>query len=91
MGDPGHDGLERQAFRRKCARCNRSLTAFGLSAEGLSQLQIGEVLGVDHKTRFLFCLSRNPHVEKARAEFERAQKVEERFHSEFDGLDFTSR
>ena len=44
-------------------------------AEGLSQLQIGEVLGVDHKTRFLFCLSRNPHVEKARAEFERAQKV----------------
>jgi hypothetical protein len=32
-----------------------------------------------------------PAVEKARAEFERAQKVEERFHKEFDGLDFTNR
>jgi hypothetical protein len=30
-------------------------------------------------------------VEKARMEFERAQKVEERLHKEFDGLDFTSR
>jgi hypothetical protein len=30
--------------------------------------------------------SRNPDVEKARVEFERAQKVEERFHTEFDGL-----
>jgi hypothetical protein len=35
--------------------------------------------------------SRNPDIEKARAEFERAQKVEEQFHSEFDGLDFTNR
>ena len=33
----------------------------------------------------------NPDIEKARMEFERAQKVEERFHKEFDGLDFTSR
>ena len=32
-----------------------------------------------------------PAVEKARAEFERAQKVEERFHKEFDGLDVTNR
>jgi len=35
--------------------------------------------------------SRNPDIEKARVEFERAQKVEEQFHKEFDGLDFTSR
>jgi hypothetical protein len=33
--------------------------------------------------------SRNPDIEKARAEFERAQTVEERFHKDFDGLDFT--
>jgi hypothetical protein len=33
----------------------------------------------------------NPEIEKARAEFERAQKVEERFHKDFDGQDFTER
>ena len=31
----------------------------------------------------------NPDIEKARAEFERAQKVEEQFHKDFDGADFT--
>ena len=31
----------------------------------------------------------NPDVEKARAEFESAQKVEEKFHKDFDGVDFT--
>jgi hypothetical protein len=35
--------------------------------------------------------SRNPDVEKARAEFEHAQKAEQRFHRDFDGLDFSSR
>ena len=30
--------------------------------------------------------SRNPDVEKARAEFDRAQKVEEQFHKDFDGV-----
>jgi multidrug efflux pump subunit AcrA (membrane-fusion protein) len=33
--------------------------------------------------------SGNPDVEKARAEFDRAHKVEERFHHDFDGVDFT--
>ena len=33
--------------------------------------------------------SGNPEIEKAKAEFERAQKVEERFHKDFDGIDFT--
>ena len=33
--------------------------------------------------------SGNPDVEKAKLEFDRAQKVEERFPKDFDGLDFT--
>jgi hypothetical protein len=33
----------------------------------------------------------NPGIAKARVEFERAQKAEERFHKEFDGVDFTKR
>jgi hypothetical protein len=32
--------------------------------------------------------SHNPDVEKAAVEFERAQRVEERFHKDFDGQDF---
>jgi hypothetical protein len=33
--------------------------------------------------------SRNPDIEKARVEFDRAQKVEEKFHHDFDGgVDF---
>jgi hypothetical protein len=35
--------------------------------------------------------SGNPGVEKARAEFGRAQDVEKRFHHGFDGVDFTMR
>jgi hypothetical protein len=35
--------------------------------------------------------SGNPDVEKARAEFRRAQKVKKRFHHDFDGVDFTMR
>jgi hypothetical protein len=33
----------------------------------------------------------NPDVEKAREEFESAQKVQESFHKDFDGQDFTRR
>ena len=33
----------------------------------------------------------NPDIEKARAEFECAQKVEEKFHRDFDGVDFIKR
>jgi hypothetical protein len=40
---------------------------------------------------FLQRFSRNPYVEKAREEFESAQKVEERFYHDFDGVDFTKR
>ncbi len=35
--------------------------------------------------------SGNPDVQKARAKFDRAQKVEKRFHRDFDGVDFTKR
>jgi hypothetical protein len=35
--------------------------------------------------------SGNPDVKKARAEFEMAQEVEERFLHDFDGVDFTMR
>ena len=46
----------------------------------------------DEKTvALLECLSDSPNIEKARAEFERAQKTEETFHKDFDGIDFTSR
>ena len=40
---------------------------------------------------FLERFSGNPDIEKARAEFKRAQKIEEMFHKDFDGVDFTSR
>jgi len=33
----------------------------------------------------------NPDVEKAKVDFDRAQEIEERFHHDFDGVDFTSR
>ena len=46
----------------------------------------------DEKTvALLERLSGNPNIKKARAEFERAQKTEETFHKDFDGIDFTSR
>ena len=35
--------------------------------------------------------SRDPGVAKARVEYERAQKAEERFHKDFDGQDCTER
>jgi len=60
-------------------------TAFAVASENQEMV-------ADQKT--LLLLKRfpsNPEIEKVRAEFERAQKVEARFHSEFDGLDCTSR
>ena len=44
----------------------------------------------DEKTLvFLERFLGNPDIEKARAEFKRAQKIEEAFHKDFNGLDFT--
>jgi hypothetical protein len=46
--------------------------------------------GADEQTLVLLMrFSRNPDVGKARAEFERAQKTEEKYHHDFDGFDFT--
>jgi hypothetical protein len=46
----------------------------------------GEDQAADEQTQVLLKrFSRNPDVYKARAEFERAQKVEEKFHHDFDG------
>jgi hypothetical protein len=46
----------------------------------------------DEATRVLLKrFSGNSDVQKATAEFERTQKVEQRFHKDFDGLDFSNR
>jgi len=46
----------------------------------------------DEKTLVLLGrFSGNPDIEKARTEFNRAQKIEETFHKDFDGIDFTRR
>jgi hypothetical protein len=52
----------------------------------------GENQAADEGTSVLLKrFSRDPDVEKAREEFDRAQKVEEKFHQDFDGQDFTKR
>jgi hypothetical protein len=48
-----------------------------------------ENLAVEETAVLLKRFSRSPEVEKAKVEFDRAQKVEERFHKDFDGIDFT--
>ena len=64
---------------------DRSAGAFSVAGENQEK-------AADEETLVLLKLfSRNPDIEKARAKFECAQKVEEQFHSEFDGLDFTNR
>jgi hypothetical protein len=61
--------------------------AMSFSVAGEKQEQ-----AADEQTLFLLKqLSFDPDIEKARAEFERAQKVEEQFHHDFDGVDFTMR
>ena len=46
----------------------------------------GEDQAADERTLILLeRFSRDPAVEKARAEFDRAQKVEEEYHHDFDG------
>ena len=61
--------------------------AMNFSVAGEKQEQ-----AADEQTLFLLKqLSFDPDIEKARAEFDRAQKVEERFHKDFNGVDFTIR
>ena len=61
--------------------------AAALAVSGEDQEKVADEETAVLLKRFL----RNPEVEKARAEFERAEKVEERFHKDFDGFDFTRR
>ena len=52
----------------------------------------GEDQAADQETAVLLKrFSRYPEVQRAREEFDRAQKVEEKFHKDFDGRDFTKR
>jgi hypothetical protein len=50
-----------------------------------------ETMADEETIALLKRFSRNPDVQKARTKFDRAQKVEERFHRDFDGVDFTDR
>jgi hypothetical protein len=61
--------------------------AAALAVSGEDQEKVADEETAVLLKRFL----RNPEVEKARAEFEHAQKAEERFHKDFDGFDFTRR
>jgi hypothetical protein len=60
-------------------------TAFSVAGEKQEQ-------AADEETLFLLKqLSFDPDIEKARTEFRKAQELEERFHHDFDGVDFTVR
>jgi hypothetical protein len=59
--------------------------ATNLSIAGEKQEKVAD----DETAVLLKRFSCNPDVENARVEFDRAQKVEERFHRDFDGVDFT--
>ena len=73
--------------------------AMGLEAQPPKRDTIAEVFAVaggkletvaDEETiAWLKRFAGNPDIEKARAEFKRAQRLEEQFHKEFDGIDFT--
>jgi hypothetical protein len=59
--------------------------AFSLAGEELEKAADKETL------KLLKRFDRNPEVEKAQSEFIRAQKIEDDFRREFDGIEFTSR
>lgn len=79
--------LTRIAMRRQArpAELDHLAEAFSLAGEK-------QELMADQKTLSLLKrFSGNPAIEKARTVFERAQKAEEDFHKDFDGLDFSRR
>ena len=64
----------------------REVTELDKFAEAFSVAGEDQEKAADEATGVLLKrFSRNSDVEKARVEFERAQKVEERFHHDFDG------
>jgi hypothetical protein len=48
-----------------------------------------EIVADQETLAFLKRFSRNPGIAKATVDFELAQRVEQRFHKEFDGIDLT--
>ena len=77
--------LNNIATRRKLQllQLDNFIMAFSLASEKQQKV-------ADEKTRVLLKrLSGDPDVDKAGVEFERAQKTEESFHEDFDGIDFT--
>ena len=56
-----------------------------------SGMRLGDGAADQETLVLLKGFSRDPGVAKARVEFERAQKAEERFHKDFDGQDCTER
>jgi len=65
--------------------CRPVPAAFSVADEKLEK-------AADEETSILLQrFSGNPGVEKAKAEFGKAQEVEERFLHDFDGIDFTMR
>jgi hypothetical protein len=78
--------LIRNATGQEKSQKSDALTA-AFAVAGEKQQALAE-----EKTKALFKrFSPSPDVEWARVEFEHAQKVEERFHKDFDGLDYGQR
>jgi hypothetical protein len=73
------------ATRRKLRPLQLENSIVAFSVAGHKQQKVADEKTVTSLKR----LSGNADVEKAKAEFERAQKVEETFHKDFDGVDFT--
>jgi hypothetical protein len=75
----------RRAGRRGPPELDTFAAAFAVAGEKQEMVADQETLAL------LKRFSGNPDIGKTREEFERAQRVEERFHKDFDGLDFTNR
>jgi hypothetical protein len=69
----------------KSQKLDAFITAFSVAGEKQQAM-------AEEKTKAFFKrFNASPDIEWARVEFEHAQKVEERFHKDFDGLDYGQR
>jgi len=83
--DPPASDSTRGRTSDKARRHDTFAAAFAVAGEDQEKVADKETLVL------LKRFSGNPDIEKAKAEFERAQEVEERFHKDFDGVDFSDR
>ena len=81
-GRPGRENNKRLEVRPP--ELDTMAEVFAVAGEKLEMV-------ADEAIALLKLFVANPEIEKARAEFERAQKVEEKFQTDFDGVDFTMR